>query len=127
MFTYLTRKSLCEIRYRDDTGRWRLSWLTNPVSSDLEAAQARLFRADAGLTALKRLYEGLLVYPFSGSPFFLTDTVRHEQPDCLEGCFPPGTGMNVRCGARSFPPPSLVMACRKLHPFPVIILFFLLF
>ncbi|QPG07998.1 Hok/Gef family protein (plasmid) [Klebsiella pneumoniae subsp. pneumoniae] len=23
-FTYLTRKSLCEIRYRDTTGRWRL-------------------------------------------------------------------------------------------------------
>jgi protein HokB len=33
IFTYLTRKSLCEIRYRDTTGRWRLLWPTNPLSS----------------------------------------------------------------------------------------------
>ncbi len=56
--TYLTRKSLCEIRYRDGYREVRLSWLTNPVSSNLEAGAGPLFRADAGLTALKRLYKG---------------------------------------------------------------------
>ncbi len=40
----LTRKSLCEIRYREDTGRWRLSWLTNPVSSNLEAGAGPPFQ-----------------------------------------------------------------------------------
>ncbi|MCW7022198.1 Hok/Gef family protein [Escherichia coli] len=62
IFTYLTRKSLCEIRYRDGHRRWRLSWLTNRVATR-RRAQARLFRADAGLTALKRLYKGA-----AGSP-----------------------------------------------------------
>ncbi|EZK14399.1 hypothetical protein AB26_5052 [Escherichia coli 2-011-08_S1_C2] len=38
----------------------------------------------------------------------------HEQPDCQEGRFPPGTGENARLRARSFPPPSLFMAsCQK--------------
>ena len=32
IFTYLTRKSLCEIRYRDTDRRWQLLWLTNPLT-----------------------------------------------------------------------------------------------
>ncbi|QTO89137.1 Hok/Gef family protein (plasmid) [Klebsiella pneumoniae] len=35
IFTYLTRKSLCEIRYRDTNRRWRLlayeSWQLTPA------------------------------------------------------------------------------------------------
>ncbi len=73
---FLTRKSLCEIRYRDGYREVAVSWLTNPVSSNLEAGVCPPFRADAGLTALKRLYEGTAGLSFSGSPFFLTGIVR---------------------------------------------------
>ncbi|MGA6651709.1 hypothetical protein, partial [Escherichia coli] len=65
-------------------------------------AQARLFRADAGLTALKRLYKGAAGSPVA--PFSLLALYGHEQPDCLEGCFPPGTGMNVRLRRSFFSP-----------------------
>nr|WP_072131393.1 hypothetical protein [Escherichia coli] len=30
------------------------------------------------------------------APFSLLALCGHEQPDCQEGRFPPGTGMNVR-------------------------------
>ncbi|EOX1030440.1 hypothetical protein ACO4HN_004914, partial [Escherichia coli] len=65
-------------------------------------AQARLFRADAGLTALKRLYKGAAGSPVA--PFSLLALYGHEQPDCQEGRFPPGTGMNVRLRRPFFSP-----------------------
>lgn len=34
IFTYLTRKSLCEIRYRDTNREVAAFWLTNPLSSN---------------------------------------------------------------------------------------------
>ncbi len=37
IFTYLTRKSLCEIRYRDGYREVAAFRLTNPVSSNSEA------------------------------------------------------------------------------------------
>ncbi len=46
IFTYLTRKSLCEIRLKDGQRKSLQLWLTNPtVSSNLEAGGPRLFRA----------------------------------------------------------------------------------
>ncbi len=66
-FTYLTRKSLCEIRYRDTTRRWRLLWPTNPLSSQ---PRRRATSAIQGLNCLdmpEALYEGVtsaLVAPF---------------------------------------------------------------
>ncbi|EIE8044313.1 hypothetical protein IBK38_02575 [Escherichia coli] len=38
------------------------------------------------------------------APFSLLALYGHEQPDCLEGCFPPGTGMNVRLRRPFFSP-----------------------
>ncbi|WP_447535824.1 hypothetical protein [Escherichia coli] len=66
-------------------------------------AQARLFRADAGLTALKRLYKGAAGSPVA--PFSLLALYGHEQPDCQEGRFPPGNG-DERAPACSFPFPA---------------------
>ncbi|MCW7419106.1 hypothetical protein OHD37_26605 [Escherichia coli] len=48
------------------------------------------------------------------APFSLLTLWQHEQPDCQEGHFPPGTGMNVRLRHSFFSPPSLFMAsCQK--------------
>ncbi|HBY5276881.1 TPA: hypothetical protein MIX34_29495, partial [Klebsiella pneumoniae] len=41
---------------------------------------------------------------FAGGPFLLAGIVRAEQPDCQEGRFPPGTGMNVRLRRPFFSP-----------------------
>ncbi|HFK5384921.1 hypothetical protein J8349_20480 [Escherichia coli] len=38
------------------------------------------------------------------TPFSLLALCRHEQPDCQEGRFPPGTGMNVRLRRPFFSP-----------------------
>ncbi|EIH0551487.1 TPA: hypothetical protein SI383_003992 [Escherichia coli] len=64
--------------------------------------QARLSGTDAGLTALKRLYKGAAGSPVA--PFSLLMLYGHEQPDCLEGCFPSGKGMNVRLRRPFFSP-----------------------
>ncbi|EOM1498319.1 hypothetical protein ACNCTE_004842, partial [Escherichia coli] len=49
-----------------------------------------------------RLYKGAAGSPVA--PFSLLALYGHEQPDCLEGCFPPGTGMNVRLRRSFFSP-----------------------
>ncbi|HFF1399199.1 TPA: hypothetical protein ACGBGB_004882 [Escherichia coli] len=38
------------------------------------------------------------------APFSLLALCGHEQPDCQEGRFPPGTGMNVRLRRPFFSP-----------------------
>ncbi|AXI38013.1 hypothetical protein ECO9545_23057 [Escherichia coli O111:H11 str. CVM9545] len=38
------------------------------------------------------------------APFSLLALYGHEQPDCQEGRFPPGTGMNVRLRRPFFSP-----------------------
>ncbi|EHO8426255.1 hypothetical protein ACT3KF_27890 [Escherichia coli] len=38
------------------------------------------------------------------APFSLLTLWQHEQPDCQEGHFPPGTGMNVRLRHSFFSP-----------------------
>ncbi|MGC9755965.1 hypothetical protein P4I22_31460, partial [Escherichia coli] len=62
------------------------------------------FRADAGLTALKRLYKGAAGSPVA--PFPLLALCGHEQPDCQEGRFPPGTGVSA-----SFKPSFASLSC----------------
>lgn len=60
-FTYLTRKSLCEIGTGTQPGRWRLLWPTNPLSSQ---PRRRATSAVQGLNCLdmpEALYEGLPV------------------------------------------------------------------
>ncbi|EFN8571713.1 hypothetical protein C5921_24910 [Escherichia coli O85:H32] len=53
---------------------------------------------------MKRLYEGTAGFVhFPAVPFSLLTSCGHEQPDCQEGLFPPGTGMDVR-HRRTFSP-----------------------
>ncbi|MEA0571549.1 hypothetical protein SNA25_01270, partial [Escherichia coli] len=49
-----------------------------------------------------RLYKGAAGSPVA--PFSLLALCGHEQPDCQEGRFPPGTGMNVRLRRPFFSP-----------------------
>ncbi|WP_071601281.1 hypothetical protein [Escherichia coli] len=58
------------------------------------------------------------------APFSLLALYGHEQPDCLEGAFPSGKGMNVRLRRTFFSPAWPVV--RNDITFPVIILFFFL-
>ncbi|AUZ16396.1 hypothetical protein BWI89_27250 (plasmid) [Escherichia coli] len=61
------------------------------------------------------------------APFSLLALCGHEQPDCQEGRFPPGTGMNVRLRRPFFSPAFSVYDLSRNHiTFPLIILFFLL-
>ncbi|EOY2647860.1 hypothetical protein Q0Q10_21070 [Escherichia coli OX21:H7] len=47
------------------------------------------------------------------APFSLLALYRHEQPDCQEGRFPLGTGMNARLRRSFFSPPSLFIKTIK--------------
>nr|WP_309296267.1 hypothetical protein [Escherichia coli] len=61
------------------------------------------------------------------APFSLLALCGHEQPDCQEGRFPSGTGMNARLRRPFFSPAfSVYGLTRNDITFPVIILFFFL-
>ncbi|MDX5693418.1 hypothetical protein [Escherichia coli] len=76
--------------------------MNNHTAPPETGRQQGRYRDENGLTALKRLYKGAAGSPVA--PFSLLALCGHEQPDCQEGRFPSGTGMNARLRRPFFSP-----------------------